>query len=125
MNERIMRMTALLLMLAVGSLAAAAFGPKFYWMKSEYITAGVIQSADEYVTQHPGQWPKSWSDLGGEDLSRHTEFRFDLTPEQIVLDRELIYTAIQPRSRKYRTYPHARRQLDALYKKLTANKTDE
>lgn len=97
-----------------------AIGPKLYYMKSEYVTADVIRAADRFVTEHPKKWPQSWQDLGGEDLSRYTDFRFDLTPEMIVRDRQLIYSAIQPKCHQYRTSPHARAQLDGLYKKLTS-----
>lgn len=93
-------------------------GPKFYYMKSEYVTADVIRAADSFVTQNPKKWPKTWQDLGGEDLSRYTDFRFDLTTEAIVNNRQLIYTAIQPQCHRYRTYPHSRALLDTLYEKL-------
>jgi hypothetical protein len=108
----------LLMLAGIAGVLAYQLGPKLYWMKSEYVTAGVISAADRYVAEHPQQWPSSWQDLGEGDQSRYTEFRFDLTTDRILQNRELIYTAIQPRSRKYRTYPHARRQLDELYRKL-------
>lgn len=93
-------------------------GPRFCYMKSEYVTAGVIRDTDRFVTEHPHQWPKSWRDLGVEDFSQYTDFRFDLTPEMIARDPELIYSAIQPQCHQYRTYPHAKTQLKALSDKL-------
>lgn len=107
-------------MLCIAFGLALMLGPKFYHMKSEYVTADVIGAVDRFVTEHPGQWPRSWQDLGGEDASRHTDFRFDLTAERIVEDRQLIYRAIQPKSHRYRTYPHAKARLDALYEKLAS-----
>lgn len=94
------------------------FGTKFYYMKSEYITADVILAADRFVSDHPGQWPRSWQDLGSEDLSKYTDVRFDLTADMLIHDRQLIYSAIQPKCHQYRTYPHARENLDRLYRKL-------
>lgn len=99
---------------------AYILGPKFYYMKREYVTADVIRAADRFVTEHPKKWPQSGQDLGGEDPSRYTDFRFELTPEMIIHDRQLIYSAIQPKCHQYRTYPHARAQLDDLYEKLTS-----
>ena len=99
---------------------AYVLGPKLYYMKSEYVTADVIRAADRFVAEHPKKWPHSWQDLGGEDLSRYTDFRFDLTPEMITHDRQLIYSAIRPKCHQYRTYPHARAQLDEIYEKLTS-----
>lgn len=110
---------AAITILIVGSVGYV-LGPKLYYMKSEYVTADVIRAADRFVTEHPKKWPQSWQDLGGEDLSRYTDFRFDITPEMIVRDRQWIYSAIQPKCHQYRTYPHARAQLDRLYDKLTA-----
>jgi hypothetical protein len=110
---------AAIAILIVGSVGYV-LGPKLYYMNSEYVTADVIRAADRFVTEHPRKWPRSWQDLGGQDLSRHTDFRFDLTPEMIVRDRQLIYTAIQPKCHQYRTYPHARAQLDRLHEKLTS-----
>ena len=107
------------LLAVVGSTAFVVI-PKLHSMKSEYVTADVIRAADRFVTAHPGRWPQSWQDLGGEDLSRYTDFRFDLKRRMIVRDRQLIYGAIQPKGHRYRTYPHAREQLDALYEKLAS-----
>ncbi len=106
------------LCIAIG--LAFILGPKLYHMKSEYVTADVIGAADRFVTEHPGQWPESWQELGGEDLSHHTDFRFDLTAEMILQDRKLIYRAIQAKGHGYRTYPHAKSQLDAIYEKLVS-----
>ncbi len=111
-------LSGILIFIAVS--VGSALGPKLYYMKSEYVTASVIAAADRFVGEHPKKWPKSWQDLGSEDLSRYTEFRFDLTPELIARDRQLIYSAIQPKCHRYRTYPHARVQLDALYERLTS-----
>jgi hypothetical protein len=110
---------AAIVILIVGSVGYA-IGPKLYYMKSEYVTADVIRAADRFVTEHPKKWPRSWQDLGGKDLSQYTDFRFDLTPDMILRDRQLIYSAIQPKCHQYRTYPHARAQLDALYEKLSS-----
>jgi hypothetical protein len=111
--------TILIVTCAVGGIVYL-IGPKLYYMKSEYVTAHVIRAADLYISQHPQEWPKSWQELGLDDYSQYTEFRFDLTPEAILQDQQLIYSAIQPRCRQYRTYPHARRQLDELYRKLAS-----
>lgn len=102
---------------AVGSVSYV-LAPKVYYMKSEYVTADVIRAADRFVTENPKKWPQSWQDLGGVNLSQYTDFRFDLTPEMFLRDRQLIYSAIQPKCHQYRTYPHARAQLDRLYDKL-------
>jgi hypothetical protein len=107
------------LLLLLGSIVFS-LGPKLYYMKSEYVTADVISAVDRFVTEHPRKWPQSWQDIGSEDLSRHTDFRFDLTPDMILRDRQLIYSAIQPKCHQYRTYPHARAQLDGLYEKLSS-----
>ena len=117
--KALLRCVAVIGILFVGSIACV-LGPKLYRMKSEYVTADVIRAASRFVTEHSGQWPRSWKDLGGEDLSRYTDFRFDLTVQMLIHDRQLIYSAIQPRCHRYRTYPHARAQLDGLYEKLTA-----
>jgi hypothetical protein len=85
--------------------------PKLYYMKSEYVTADVIRDTDRFVSAHPGEWPHSWHDIGGVDLSRYTDMRFNLTTQEIISNKSLIYTAIQPKCHQYRTYPHARAQL--------------
>ena len=104
--------------LLFAGLCAWAIGPRLWYVSSEYGTAGVIQATDDYVTAHPGRWPRSWADLGLADQSSSTHFRFDLTPEEIVADRDLIYKAILPIAGHYYTYPHAREKLDAVYEKL-------
>ncbi|CAN5893546.1 hypothetical protein BH11VER1_BH11VER1_01460 [soil metagenome] len=81
-------------MLGFVALVISAVGARLYYMKSEYATAGVIDDTDRFVTEHPGQWPHSWADLGGGDYSQYPDYRFDLTPEMIIQDRQLIYTAI-------------------------------
>ena len=87
-------------------------------MKSEYVTAGVISQLDKYV-EDTGQWPKSWKDLGeAEETAAYTKFRFDLSVEAIRINPELIYESVTPLSGKYYTYPHARRDLENVLKKL-------
>ena len=92
-------------LLCVG-LCAWAIGPRLWYVSSEYRTAGVIQATDDHVTAHPGRWPRSWADLGLTDQSSSTRVRFDLTPEEVVANRELIYKAILPVAGHYYTYPH-------------------
>ena len=117
-KERGIKLLMIVIAVVVIGDVIGIIGPQLYNMKSEYATAEVIRETDKFVTDHPKQWPHSWSELGGEDYSQYTDFRFDLTWDMIVHNRELIYTAIQPKCHQYRTYPHAREHLGQLYEKL-------
>ena len=99
---------------------AYSLGPKLYYMKSEYVTANAISATEHFVSAHPGEWPHSWKDIGEQDLSAYTDMRFDLTVPAILNDKELIYSAIQPKCHRYRTYPHAKAQLDQLFEKIAS-----
>jgi hypothetical protein len=90
----------------------------------EYATAGVIADVQEFVENHDGQWPESWSDIGsGRDLSEHTVVRFDLTTQDFIDDPALIHEAIRPVTGKYITYPHAQRQLENLLETIKEKST--
>ncbi|MDB6026787.1 MAG: hypothetical protein JWM68_3010 [Verrucomicrobiales bacterium] len=107
-----------IVILCIGALSLAVY-PKFSNMKSEYTTAGVIVDLDAYVHAHPGKWPKSWKDLGdGSDGSAYTKFRFDLSTASMLQNPQLIYEAVTPLRGRYYTYPHAKRQLDEVLRKI-------
>ena len=101
------------------ALFLVALIPKFWNMKSEYVTAGTISNLEKYVETHNGKWPTCWKDLGdGTDLSKYTRFRFDLTSEGILQNPNLIYQAVTPHSGVYYTYPHAEQRLKGVLKKV-------
>jgi hypothetical protein len=86
---------------------------------NEYLTAGITRSAIKFVCENPGQWPKSWKDLESEvNLDGQVHFNFYLTSEQILKDRRLLDKAIEPRIRKWYTYPHHARNMDELFEVL-------
>ncbi len=101
------------------SVVTWAFYPQVSNLKSEYTTAAVIRDLDAYVVSHPGEWPRSWKDLGdGTDRSAFTMFRFDLSVDSLRQHPELIYEAATPIRGRYLTYPHAKRELGEVLKKL-------
>ncbi len=108
------------LALACLAVVAWALGPKLANMSSEYETARVIRETQEFVRKTQGQWPKSWADLGLEDMSAHTRMRFDIDPATAT--REDILSAIRPRSGRYLTYPHADRDLAVLFEELRSHR---
>lgn len=88
-------------------------------MGSEYRTAEVVRDVQEYVEANGGQWPRSWEVIGdGTDHSEYTVVRFDLSAEEILEDKQLIFGAIRPTSGRYLTYPHAARDLGRLYEAI-------
>jgi len=98
------------------AVLAWALGPKLANMKSEYVTARVIRDTHAFVKKTHGQWPRSWADLGSEDLSSYTRMRFDIDPATAT--REDILSAISPKSGRYLTYPHAGNGLARLFEEL-------
>jgi len=104
------------LALACMAVLAWALGPKLANMKSEYVTARVIRDTHAFVKKTHGQWPRSWADLGSEDLSSYTRMRFDIDPATAT--REDILSAISPKSGRYLTYPHAGNGLARLFEEL-------
>ncbi len=107
-------LTLIACMAAAGAAFLAwAVGPKLLNMKSEYVTADVIRDTRAFVAKTRGQWPRSWQDLGSDDLSSHTHMTFDIDPATAT--REDILSAIAPRSGRYLTYPHAEDDLAALF----------
>ena len=91
--------------------------------KSEYTTAQVIRHVTEFVESHHGQWPQSWSDLPNADHDRqYVRMRFDVDVDELIRDPDLIHTLIVPTSGVYRTYPHAKQNLDDLRKSLAAQR---
>lgn len=101
---------------ALVCVATWIFGPPLLNMKSEYVTARVISDVRIFVEKNDGKWPKSWQDLGGHDYTAFTTMNFNLDPD--TASRDEVVDAIQPRSGKYYTYPHAREQLESLYDAL-------
>jgi hypothetical protein len=103
---------------AVVSLVAIIAKWIFDWdyrLKSEYATAAVISDVEQFVTSHNGQWPRAWEDLPRSDHARnYVKLDFNVSIEDLIADRDLIYIAIIPMSGEYHTYPHARRQLEQL-----------
>ena len=118
----------LFVVMAIGlaALIANACRDFYAWheqTKSEYTTAQVILHVTEYVESHHGQWPQSWSDLPGGDHDRHyVRLRFDVDVDALIRDPDLIYTVIVPNSGVYRTYPHAKQNLNDLRKSLAAHR---
>jgi hypothetical protein len=98
------------------ALLAHMFGPKLWNMKSEYVTAGVIEDVQAFVEKTHGQWPRSWADLGSKDLSSYTRVDFSLDP--VTATEQDVLSSIAPRSGKYYTYPHADDHLKRLYQEL-------
>lgn len=114
-----------LLVAALLALAALIAGAVVYvhWLGNrvaeEYETARTIRLIKDYVRGHGGQWPRSWEDLpGGKARAKYSIVRFDLTRDELLENKELIYTAVLPRQRIYMIYPHAREQLDSLWKAM-------
>ena len=82
----------------------------------EYATVGTIRGVQVYVGEHDGEWPKSCSDIDGPDYCReYSVVRFDITSEDILNDKSLIYDSIKPIHGVFCEYPHAKRHLDELY----------
>ena len=76
-----MKKTILRILIVIGSLLLAIIGfvawtltPRLLNLKSEYGTADVIRATETFVNKHPGQWPRSWSDIGMTDQSALTKF---------------------------------------------------
>ena len=112
----------LMVLIIVIGLASWAYYPQVSNLKSEYTTAEVIRDLEAYVVANPGEWPKSWQDLGdGSDLSAYTRFRFDLSVDSVLRQPELIHEAATPIRGTYLTYPHAKAQLDEVLRKLQEN----
>ena len=93
---------------------------KILHMKSEYVTASVIQDVHAFVKKTDGQWPRSWEDLGSENLSSHTHVQFDLDPATATRDQ--VMTAITPTTGRYQTYPHANDLLNALFEEVVRSR---
>jgi len=109
--------------IAVVALVVWALGSKRGNMKSEYMTADVITATQNYVQETHGQWPRSWADLEmTEDPSPFTRMRFDLDPATAT--QEEVMSAIAPLNGKYLTYPHAQRELQALFEELQKYRQD-
>lgn len=114
-----MLLTFLVVAFVVAGVISWALYPQISNLKSEYTTASVIRDLDAFVTAHPGEWPNSWRDLGdGLDRSSYTKFRFDLSPDAVLRQPELIYEAVRPIRGVYHTYPHAKSQLDEVLRKM-------
>ncbi len=103
-------------------------------IKAEYTTARVIRIVDEFVANNNGQWPTSWSDLDAALLSesstdsyhyrKYVIVDFSLTSDELLDNPERIKDAIVPVTGEYRTYPHARRQLEQLLETIHAQRND-
>ena len=129
MTRKLIKRVLLMLLLvafAVTGIISWALYPKISNLKSEYTTARVIRDLEAFVTLHPGEWPKSWRDLGdGTDRSKHTIFRFDLTHEAVMRQPVLIYEAVTPIHKVYHTYPHAKSQLDEVLRIMNRKREPE
>lgn len=88
-------------------------------MKAEYTTARVISDTKKFVESHNGEWPKSWDELGCQDEVRsYVKFDFNVTADELIKDENRIHTSITPVTGRYRTFPHATRNLNALRERL-------
>jgi hypothetical protein len=92
-------------------------------LTSEYLTASVIDNVKQYAAEHHGDWPSSWEAIGISDQRTRdlVEVDFDLNSWNLIDNKELIYTSIQPKSHMYRTYPHAKKQLEDLWTTVWQN----
>ncbi len=115
-----------LVALLVGAFVVHRVSRQLHEVKSEYVTASVIRAVRAYVHEHDGQWPTSWSDLTErDDVTRYAVVRFDISSDDILKDRNLIYDAIRPASGDFRTYPRARQDLDRLYETIAKAKAKQ
>ncbi|MHB9081554.1 MAG: hypothetical protein ACYC3X_29130 [Pirellulaceae bacterium] len=95
-------------------------------LKSEYDTQTVIRMVEQYVRAHDGKWPSSWSDLGqddGSDFPKYTRINFTIRSENLLKDRDMIYSAITPTSGEYTIYPNADRNLESLLQAIIESTT--
>ena len=114
------------LLLVVGLSAGVICWLGWRWserVKGEYFTSFTIRNATVYVQQHAGEWPKRWADIGeGQDYSSYTVMRFDLTADDLLRNRQLIFEAIRPVRGSYVMYPHAREELQYLLDEIVKAK---
>lgn len=109
----------LVVALIVGILSLREYSQN---LKSEYLTAGITRTTIDFVRKHPDQWPANWKDLNSDlDLGGHVHFNFKLTTQEILKDRRVLDRAIEPRARKWSTYPHHEKNLDELFEAIKAS----
>lgn len=105
------------LMIVVGGLAVWVLAPRLMNLKSEYQTADVIRATEAFVRAHPGEWPRSWTDLGMDNQDALTRMNFSLQPKHAT--KEDVLAAIQPLNGKYYTFPHSGWMLENVYAEMT------
>ncbi len=118
MKKVILRILILIgsLLLITISFVAWSLTPKLRNLKSEYGTSDVIRATETFVIEHPGRWPRSWSDIGMKDQSALTKINLNLNPSTAA--KEEVLASIQPFNGKYYTFPHSRSMLENLYSDL-------
>ncbi|BCX48535.1 hypothetical protein HAHE_24430 [Haloferula helveola] len=114
MKRLLQILAALVVITIIGMIVLLA--PRFRNMSSEYGTAQAIRDLKDYVAAHEGQWPSHPDDLGGSyPTGGDVVIDYTISSGEIVGHRELLKTAVRPRSGKFYTYPHYDELLDELY----------
>jgi hypothetical protein len=105
-----------LLLLFIG-IVLYSIMPQLLNMKAEYNTADVIQKVDAFVRDHPGQWPRSWTNLELSNQDDLTTVNFTINPTNAT--KADVLASIHPPNGRYYTFPHSKRMLENVFIAMT------
>ena len=91
-----------------------------------YEAERAILSLEGYVRAHNGDWPRSWSDIGGPPPARaNVVVRFDLKSADLLKDPDLIFSAVRPGDGHDFAYRRARSDLERIVEAIAEAKSAE